>query len=102
MCKGGRSFAHITSNGDVFPCSNCAMENIFIAGNIRENSLLNIWNNSFKDMRKIQYSDFEKCKELKFLENVHGDAHIKNLKKIKKNGKKEFVSGKPLWYSKIK
>jgi len=46
--------------------------------------------------------DFETCKELKFLENVHGEAHIKNLRKINKKGKKEFISDKPLWYSKIK
>ena len=45
---------------------------------------------------------FENCKELKFLENVHGDAHIKNLKKIKKEGKKNFVKGKTLWYNKKK
>ena len=45
-------------------------------------------------------SDFLDCKELKFLENVHGDAHIKNLKFIKKKGKNDFVNGKTLWYSK--
>jgi hypothetical protein len=44
-------------------------------------------------------SDFETCKELKFLEHVHGDAHIKNLKNIKNKGKKEFVKGKTLWYN---
>ena len=43
--------------------------------------------------------DFENCKELKFLENVHGDAHIKNLKNIKKKGQKEFIKGKTLWYN---
>jgi hypothetical protein len=47
-------------------------------------------------------SDFVTCKELEFLENVHGDAHIKNLKKIGKSGKKGFIDGKPLWYSKKK
>jgi len=47
-------------------------------------------------------SEFETCKELKFLENVHGDAHIKNLKTIKKKGKKEFLKGKTLWYAPLK
>jgi hypothetical protein len=46
--------------------------------------------------------DFETCKELKFLEPVHGDAHIKNLRTIKKKGKKDFVKGKTLWYNKKK
>ena len=47
-------------------------------------------------------SEFENCKELKFLEPVHGDAHIKNLKEIKKKGKKDFSKGKTLWYNPIK
>ena len=47
-------------------------------------------------------SDFEICKELQFLEPVHGDAHIQNLKNIKKKGKKDFVKGKTLWYNKKK
>jgi hypothetical protein len=36
-------------------------------------------------------TDLETCKKLDFLRPVHGDAHIKNLHKIKKNGKEEFV-----------
>ena len=47
-------------------------------------------------------SDFEICKELQFLEAVHGDAYIKNLRKIKKSGREEFVKGKRLWYNKKK
>lgn len=46
--------------------------------------------------------DFKICKKLEFLEPVHGDAHINNLKKIRKNGKDEFIKGKTLWYSKKK
>lgn len=44
-------------------------------------------------------TDLETCKKLDFLRPVHGDAHIKNLRKIKKVGKKEFIKGKTLWYS---
>jgi hypothetical protein len=47
-------------------------------------------------------SEFETCEELKFLEPVHGDAYIKNLKTVKKKGKNEFVKGKTFWYSPIK
>ena len=43
--------------------------------------------------------EFENCEKLDFLKPVHGDAHIKNLKKIKRNGKKGFIQGKTLWYS---
>ena len=47
-------------------------------------------------------SEFENCEKLDFLNPVHGDAHKKNLRKIMKFGKKEFVKGKRLWYNKIK
>ena len=45
---------------------------------------------------------FDDCEKLDFLNPVHGDAHRKNLKKIKKLGKEDFVKGKRLWYNKIK
>ncbi len=44
-------------------------------------------------------NEFENCKELRFLEPVHGDAHIKNLRNIKRKGKKDFVKGKTIWYN---
>ena len=46
--------------------------------------------------------EFEDCKKLEFLVPVHGDAHIKNLRKIKRKSIDNFVKGKTLWYSKIK
>ena len=46
--------------------------------------------------------DFEKCKNLEFLVAVHGDAHKKNLRGIKRNGLKPFIEGKRLWYSPAK
>jgi len=44
-------------------------------------------------------SGFETCEKLEFLAPVHGDAHKKNLRKIKRDGTKAFVEGKRLWYS---
>ncbi len=41
--------------------------------------------------------DFETCKKLDFLKPTHGDAHIKNLRKIKKVGVEEFLRGKRYW-----
>ena len=46
--------------------------------------------------------DFEECEKLDFLNPVHGDAHKKNLRKIKRKGKQDFIKGKRLWFSKIK
>ncbi len=40
---------------------------------------------------------FPECKKFAFLKEVHGDANIKNLKRIAKKGKKEFIKGKRDW-----
>ncbi len=40
---------------------------------------------------------FETCNKLNFLTPTHGDAHIKNLKKIKKEGPTKFLEGKRYW-----
>jgi hypothetical protein len=37
------------------------------------------------------------CKKLKFLEGVHDDGHIKNLRRLLKKGKQEFIKGKRDW-----
>jgi hypothetical protein len=47
-------------------------------------------------------NDFTNCKKNEFLGAVHGDAHIKNLKRLKRKGKKEFIKGKHDWYSVVK
>ncbi len=46
--------------------------------------------------------EFTTCEKLDFLKTSHGDAHIKNLRKIKKQGIDNFIRGKRLWYSKPK
>lgn len=40
---------------------------------------------------------FESCEKLDFLIPIHDDGHIKNLKKIKKNGLEQFLIGKKYW-----
>ena len=43
--------------------------------------------------------EFEKCKKLDFLKTNHGNAHIKNLRKLTKKGIQDFLKGKTYWYS---
>ena len=43
--------------------------------------------------------EFEGCDKSDFLRPVHGDAHIKNLRALKRKGTKGFVKGKTYWYS---
>ena len=49
-----------------------------------------------------QCVDFEGCKKLDFLVPVHGDAHMKNLRRLKRKGVDGFLKGKKLWYSEFK
>jgi hypothetical protein len=43
--------------------------------------------------------DFTHCDKMEFLAHVHGDGHIKNLRKIKRVGVDQWVKEGPLWYS---
>ncbi len=43
--------------------------------------------------------EFETCKELDFLKASHGDANLKNLRKLKKAGVGSFLKGKKYWYA---
>jgi hypothetical protein len=44
-----------------------------------------------------QCDEFETCKRLDFLKPFHEDAHIKNLKILKKSGVDSFLVGKRNW-----
>ena len=44
-----------------------------------------------------QCDEFETCENLNFLKRSHGDAHIKNLKTLKKEGVDSFLGGKRYW-----
>ncbi len=49
-----------------------------------------------------QCEEFEICEKLDFLNPAHGDAHLKNLRKIKRTGVGNFLEGKKYWYNKTK
>ena len=41
--------------------------------------------------------EFETCEKLDFLKPIHGEAHIKNLRRLKKTGVDSFIKGKKDW-----
>ena len=41
--------------------------------------------------------EFETCEKLDFLKPIHGDAHLKNLGKLEKQGIDKFLEGKRYW-----
>jgi hypothetical protein len=44
-----------------------------------------------------QCDAFETCEKLDFLKPFHGDAHLKNLRILKKQGVEKFLAGKKYW-----
>ena len=44
-----------------------------------------------------QCDEFETCEKLDFLKPSHGDAHLKNLRIIKKQGIDNFIKGTKHW-----
>jgi radical SAM protein with 4Fe4S-binding SPASM domain len=59
QCSCARSVLGIGSSGDIYPCIGAPIH----SGNIRENSLKNIWNDSkeLNKIREIEREDFKEC-----------------------------------------
>jgi radical SAM protein with 4Fe4S-binding SPASM domain len=64
-CIAGKSHCLIRPNGDVVPCPAFKQSVDYVAGNIKENSLINIWYNSetFEKLRTIKYKKIAGCKD---------------------------------------
>jgi len=67
-CLAGRSFVFVSRSGDVFPCGYLPL----LAGNIREQKFIDIWENSslFKALRQSDLK--EKCGDCNFVEICGG------------------------------
>jgi radical SAM protein with 4Fe4S-binding SPASM domain len=65
VCGVGMSEICMVANGNVYPCP--GWQN-YIVGNLNEQSLLEIWNNSLKlqYLRKLRNKDFPPCKNCEF------------------------------------
>lgn len=65
-CSAGKSNLFISSDGLVYPCLGLAFPE-FIIGDIKKDSVINIWKKSslLKELRKLSVDDFEKCKHCK-------------------------------------
>jgi len=57
----GVAMAYVTSDGQVYPCSICASNNKFVAGNLRETGFEDIWEHSFLDIRSYTFDKFKDC-----------------------------------------
>jgi radical SAM protein with 4Fe4S-binding SPASM domain len=57
-CMSGRGVCYVTSDGSVFPCTNCSGNKILSGGNLLEQSFAEIWNNDDWGIRKITWNNF--------------------------------------------
>lgn len=66
LCRAGTKLLFITSTGDLTPCY-MLNEPEFYAGNVKDDTILNIWNNSeiFRKFRDINVSQIEQCSNCK-------------------------------------
>ncbi|WP_291736313.1 radical SAM protein [Clostridium sp.] len=65
-CKAGISSCYIDANGDVYGCELMSGINSLLAGNIKKQSLKDIWDNSsvFSKLRNMKFENLRgKCKE---------------------------------------
>lgn len=61
-CSSGRFLCYISADGTVYPCTNCAAENILSPGNIRENGFINLWRSDW-EIRNYSWDNFKStCK----------------------------------------
>ncbi|SHM25393.1 radical SAM/SPASM domain-containing protein [Actinacidiphila paucisporea] len=88
--KCGRTITYVSSNGDVYPCSNCMAGHRYGAGNITERSFAEIWRNGFDDIRDITFDDYDACRSCDVAQlgtwcqfrcpplsaNLHGDEKV--------------------------
>lgn len=58
----GTALVYIQSDGEVYPCTTCSSVERFRAGNVRERSFAEIWENGFGELRAISWDDFKGCK----------------------------------------
>jgi radical SAM protein with 4Fe4S-binding SPASM domain len=57
----GVAMAYLMSDGSLYPCSICASNGKFVAGNLRERPFREIWRDSFKEIRQFSYDKFKDC-----------------------------------------
>lgn len=77
QCSCAQTVCAISLSGDVYPCIGAPIK----SGNIREDNLKNIWENSpeLNKIRNLKKSDFKECQECSFISTCSrssGSAYI--------------------------
>lgn len=67
----GTALVYIQSDGEVYPCTTCSSVGRFRAGNLREASFKEIWEEGFRELRAISWDDFKGCKSCDLAEEPY-------------------------------
>jgi radical SAM protein with 4Fe4S-binding SPASM domain len=57
-CMSGRGLCYLTSDGTVWPCTNCSGNKVLAGGNVRERAFAEIWNDDTWPIRQITWKTF--------------------------------------------
>jgi len=84
VCDAGISRCLIAPDGGVVPCPAFKRNERYIAGNVRNNSLVNIWNKSpiWREFRHFDYTQLnEPCRSCKYLSQCRGGCKAQKILK---------------------
>lgn len=73
-CETGRHVASILANGDIYVCPNVPRIPALIQGNVRKDSLVDIWENGFQWFRDENRCMNEKCSRCEAWPRCGGDS----------------------------
>ena len=57
-CMSGRGLCYVTSDGTVYPCSNCSASALFPGGNLLEKEFAEIWNDNSWPIRGVTWKSY--------------------------------------------
>ncbi len=73
-CRAGKTVASVLYNGDIFVCPNVQRRKELIQGNVRRDSLAEVWQKGFSFFRKKDRTLSDKCRNCYYREECGGDS----------------------------
>lgn len=57
-CMSGRGLCYVTSDGTVYPCTNCSGNKLFPGGNLLDRAFADVWNDDQWAIRQVTWKNF--------------------------------------------
>jgi len=86
FCRTGINIASILYNWDLFVCPNVPRLKYLIQGNIKTDNFKDVWDNKYKEFRKMDRTKCKHCEQCKFRDFcLGGSYHTWNFEENKQN-----------------